>query len=172
MTTLFGLLQLHLQLNNLKDTVQNTKQPEQPEQTNVVEHGYNTVYRIEHKELGWGVYLAGGYPFEAGYSEVAERHPVPYDDSLLVQNGPKDDCGDLHIKPEHFFGFSSKEQLRSWLYEDVFLINLHDKGFVLKLFIVPSEHFFLGHTQVIFVRKEAISSTEHSLLEYFNLSRK
>lgn len=152
--------------------MQNTKQTEQPEQTNVVEPSYNTVYRIEHKELGCGIYRSGGYPSDARYIYVAERHPVPYDDSLLVQNGPKDDWGYLNIRPEHFFGFSSKEQLRSWLYEDVFLINLHDKGFVLKLFVVPSEHFFLGHTQVIFVRKEAISSTEYSLLVYFNLSLK
>ena len=149
--------------------MQNTKQTEQ---TNVVEPSYNTVYRIEHKESGLGNYRSGESPFEAGYSEAVERHPLPYDDSLLVQNGPKGVWGNLDIRQEHFFGFSSKEQLRSWLYEDVFLINLHDKGFVLKLFIVPSEHFFLGHTQVIFVRQEAISSTEHSLLKYFNLSRK
>ena len=142
------------------------------EQTNVIEPSYDTVYRIEHKESGWGIYRGGAYPFEAGYNDIAERHPVPYDDSLLVQNGPKDAWGDLDIKPKHFFGFSSKEQLRSWLYEDVFLINLHDKGFVLKIFVVPSEHFFLGHTQVIFVRGETISSTEHNLLEYFSLSRK
>ena len=90
--------------------MQNTKQTEQ---TNVVEPSYNTVYRIEHKKLGWGIYLAGSYSFEAEYSEVVERHPVPHDDSLLIQNGPKDDWDDLDIRPEHFFGFSSKEQLCS-----------------------------------------------------------
>jgi len=97
---------------------------------------------------------------------------MPYNDSLLVENVPKDRWGRLEIRAEHFFGFSSKEQLRAWLYEDVFLTDLHDHGFVMKTFVVPSEHFFLGHTQVIFVRKEAISSTEYSLLAYFNLSRK
>ncbi len=149
---------------------------QKPELIEVQDQTFATVYRIEHKDSGWGIYRGGGYnynPIISDYHHSApKRHPLPYNDSLLVENGPKDRWGALDIRDMHFFGFSSKEQLRAWLYEDVFLTDLHDHGFVMKTFVVPVEHFFLGHTQVVFVRQEAISSTEHSLLEYFNLSRK
>lgn len=103
----------------------------------------NTFLRIEHKDTGRGMYVNGGgmsylpytiYDIQAharADNGRPPKHPNPRDDSLLVQNF-KSKGLDLNAHLYDFiFGFSSMEQLRTWMYDDRWLATLHKNGFVL-----------------------------------------
>jgi hypothetical protein len=69
---------------------------------------------------------------------------------------------------DYYFGFSSIDQLRSWIYKDDWLVGLHDIGMLLAVYICEDEDVLVGNTQAIF--KGNVSKTQHSILEYFSIS--
>lgn len=120
------------------------------------------VYRIEDAD-GGGIYR--GYSGRSwDYAHDDMKHPLPYEDSLLA---PLYNKLDSSARSNYIYGFSSIQQLRSWIYADGWLLDMHDAGFKLSIYNVTDE-VLMGHTQVMFLRSEAVE--RHDLMEYFNLT--
>lgn len=104
-------------------------------------------YRLEN-ELGDGVYQMGLREIFARHVATGtvanDRHPMPWDDSKLVDNAWKQ--GDIVRDSKWRFGFSSIAQLRSWFYDDKLLLDLSAVGVCLSLYDVP---LLDGHSQAI-----------------------
>lgn len=124
------------------------------------------VYRIED-DKGVGMYHSSKVEGDEYCVPVDyDRHPTPFDDSLLCNKWREMSVID---RKSHIFGFSSVEQLRNWIYNDLWLKNLHEEGFVISVFSVERENVIEGHTQALFVRDKATSWVSLSIIEFFNL---
>lgn len=122
------------------------------------------VLRIEDR-FGTGMYTSYNFPsFHdiAGFDDT--NHPTPMMDSLLMSNlGYNDNMS------SHHFGFGSVDQLRRWIYNDDWLRQLHNAGFILVTYDVPDEYVFLGNTQCVFTKCFAYKREEHSIVRFFSL---
>lgn len=137
-----------------------------------------TIYRIEHKESGIGIYRHQGVNFrDLDSSNYYDRHPAPLDDSKLSlklwQKGfvlPEDEERyerlDETVKV-YSFGFSSKRQLRSWIYDDSVLLHLHNNNFILAVCQCKPSQVIIGNSQAMFIRPEVYEKL--SIKEFFNL---
>lgn len=135
------------------------------------------VYRIEDQE-GGGLYRgdnSGSNPLR--YDE--DRHPVPQNDSLLTYNGQekmlRDDVPEFYtfsgwFENEGFiFGFANTDQLRSWIYNDEWLVKMERRGFRLAVFDIENEHVIVGNTQAIFKRDRAKDVAFFGPAAYFDI---
>ena len=68
-------------------------------------------------------------------------HPLPYEDPLL-KFAP--------WNSDYYFGFSSIEQMRRWIYKDEWLSRLAAYGIMLNLYKVPREFCNHGKDQSCF----------------------
>lgn len=122
------------------------------------------VYRLETVD-GVGVYGTGA----GAYVEYdVWKHPLPQQDSLLVENLSKNNLqfigyGNLNLH----FGFSSVEQLRSWFYNDEWVRDMSQSGIVLSIY--EAEEAYLGNSQMCFNRSTAILKSQNNLIEFFKL---
>jgi hypothetical protein len=122
------------------------------------------VYRLETVG-GTGVY---GTPASNHLDFDPFRHPMPSDDSLLMQslkmrNLKFQGYGSLEIH----FGFSSLEQLRSWFYNDDWIRNISNEGIVLSIY--EAEDVYFGNSQLCFNRSSAVLKSQNNLVEFFKL---
>ena len=77
---------------------------------------------------------------------VSDAHPSPFKDSLLESAlGGGRDFFDGSLR----FGFSSVDQFRTWFYDDSELKALHEHGFKLTVYEIPSHAFFQGNAQCV-----------------------
>ena len=115
------------------------------------------VYRIETIN-GEGVYRGeiSLYIYFDSY-----KHPMPNDDSLLMQN-----LGRLDFKYYHF-GFASLGQLRSWFYADDWMRKIAKNRNFLSIY--DAKEVYLGNAQVCFNRDTANRIEQHEILEFFNI---
>lgn len=86
------------------------------------------VYRYEHKETGRGPYHSGNEDISEALADHngSNRHPLPFDDGLNLDN-----C-DL------FFGFDSFEKLEEW-FDGIHEI-LYFHGFFVSVYEVDIAH--------------------------------
>ena len=128
-----------------------------------------TIYRIETPE-GEGMYHSGASEVTSNLHHPY-RHPEPDEDDLLAPVLISKSGGSEHIAwyalRNYYFGFSSVEQLRRWIYQDEWLRGLHNDGLVIT--VIESDDVLLGHTQAMFDGR--VSEQQHSILEFFNLSQ-
>ena len=106
------------------------------------------IYRLHYKDdVTRGVYrgsISGVSTLL--YSGDCTRHPLPSEDARL-----KDEWRKLLRDYEHFnwrFGFSSKEQLKSWVYKSEWREEFEELGVIMSLF--KFDHIIEGDTQAIF----------------------
>jgi hypothetical protein len=100
-----------------------------------------TLYLI-HKE---GKTSVGMYrSVMAGALDDTARHPTPSKDSGLIYNGY--DHYARTDRRDFYYGFSSIEQLRRWVYPDQWLRSLHEEGYVLSTF---QSLGYTGYTQAV-----------------------
>ncbi len=141
-----------------------------------------TIYRIENN-IGLGMYIGGS---SIANDMQGMMHPVPYSDSLLAPalTSALSNIADVYVEYDvdgysvdwgvkewwtcRLFGFSSVNQLRQWIYNDIWLLILRDEGFFLAEYTVPSWDCMFGHTQVIFEKTRA-SKRIHDIKQYFLL---
>lgn len=132
-------------------------------------------YRIENR-FGEGMYRATKtnnlevcwfYEWE----DDADIHLIPSADSKLWDNLKYIKDWELRFK----FAFSSLEQLRNWLYEDKFLIYLHDNGFFLTIYQFNDDEkykTFDGYRQSVIPyikKKEFLNRTLYSIKDFFKI---
>lgn len=129
-----------------------------------------TIYRIESAK-GIGLYsYRKADEFAHGTLVDEHRHPTPSDDSLLVANVREYTCRNYFQIEDHMrFGFCSLEQLRSWIYQDEWLVKLHKYGLKIAEYRLYSENVCEGNTQAIFDGGEVLHKKQYSILEYFGL---
>lgn len=137
------------------------------------------IYRIEDVD-GGGMYRGDNSYANPVASSNSDRHPLPNDDSLLMDNisfrmdQDVDPC-DRHqhwtyfLEDEFIFGFASVEQMRNWVYNDDWLVSLDHVGFNLTVYDVPENHICIGNTQAVFRRHEATSNRRYTMAQFFNL---
>lgn len=109
-----------------------------------------TVYRVEHREHGYGPYIDNDmdthHPID-GLHDAHQRsnvHPGPRGDSDLSWD---------FVGGTHRFGFASRKQLDKWF--KGFKRKLHEAGFVIRVFEAPDETTVIGERQAIFIKEEA-----------------
>lgn len=132
-----------------------------------------TLYRIE-SGLGYGMYDSGPAQHIFDNDDAHEKHPSPKRDSLLspilvekgLYSGHK---WDYLACSAYKFGFDSIEQLRRWIYEDRWLVALHEHGMRIAEYTIPDEHVLVGHTQVMFWQHANYTKEQFNILHYFNL---
>lgn len=139
-----------------------------------------TVYRIEHAIDGRGCYNRDDEPEDKGMGSIVgstiadNRHPtIALDSKLLRSVGSLGvDRFDLMMgnTPQlhpYVFGFSSPEQLRSWMYRDEWLEKLSDQHYILAVCEVRVADVLEGNAQCMFIRPKVYE--KKNLREYFNL---
>ena len=130
------------------------------------------VYRIE-SSVGSGMYYAGNAQWILDSEDTYEKHPSPKRDSLLapilIKKGLYCEVFDNLICDEYKFGFDSIEQLRRWIYEDRWLVALHEHEMMIAEYELPDEDVLVGHTQVMFKRQDKYDKEQFNILHYFNL---
>lgn len=130
------------------------------------------VFRIECG-LGYGMYVYGPAESIFDSDDIYEKHPSPKRDSLLapilINKGLYYVISDLLCCDDYMFGFDSIEQLRRWIYEDRWLVALHEHDMVIAEYELPDEDVLVGHTQVMFKRQDKYDKEQFDILNYFNL---
>jgi hypothetical protein len=135
------------------------------------------VYRIEDVN-GGGIYrgdFSGQNPMGTWSSE---RHPAPRNDSLLVHHinntrGSRELTLEISDWVEHhnyIFGFASPEQLRAWVYEDLWITQMQRRGFRLTVLEVEDNDVLVGHTQCIFKREHVKQESYFNIADFFGIS--
>lgn len=127
-----------------------------------------TVYRIETFG-GIGMYFCNEDEEQTAQGIISHwpaRHPLPREDSKLCA-AMREKAIDESLMQKYIFGFISVDQLRSWIYEDNWLKELHSLGLVISEYTCSVDDILVGHTQVIF--KNHLTRTSYSIIEYFNL---
>lgn len=98
-----------------------------------------------------------------------KRHPMPNDDSLLMENLLMHNLdilsgyGNLGVH----FGFSSIEQLRSWFYNDNWIRDISERDIILSIY--EAEEVYLGNSQMCFNRSTASLKSQNNLIDFFKL---
>lgn len=125
------------------------------------------IYRIEGPD-GKGMYWSAARVPSVCNGMQGDYHPLPEDDSKLQEQ--MDNVSDMKI---YRFGFDSVEQLRAWVYSDVWLQELHDAGFkLITLHYKKESDVLVGYTQVMYNPEHVLHLHTHSIPEYFNLPQK
>lgn len=116
--------------------------------------------------IGAGMYHAIGGLCECATYRTGTRHPMPWSDTALrwdhlrnILGVPKDHC---------YFGFSSLDQLKSWLYRQEWREYLHENGFVVKAWELPEESMHSGNAQAV-ATKQALESHEPAYISVLDL---
>lgn len=130
------------------------------------------IYRIEDQDLK-GPYCQSN---ALSMNQDAQRHPCPSKDSSLVYDFEAhfnpDEYTDFYV-PEHYrFGFSSMSQLRAWIYDDDWMIDLHDSGYHLSIYEIERSAVAIGYSQVMFNKDKAVLLRTQSILDAFNITMK
>jgi hypothetical protein len=139
-----------------------------------------TVYRIETKS-GSGMYHSRfrlknkvGLPNNVGNEIDRARHPTPYNDAGLSEwyraNFKETIFGSYGNAIAYSYGFSSYEQMRTWLYDDSVLVELSKRFYVVE-FKVEKKYVQIGHTQCAFIKTGA-RRKRFGILEYFKINQK
>lgn len=136
------------------------------------------VYRIEG-ENGDGIYR-GKYCRDNPMDWIPSKHPGPARDSLLVDNAnvirQNDDADfvcldfcDWIMMSKYIFGFASTEQLRNWIFNDMWLWRMEERGFRLAVFDIDPDDVIVGHTQCIFHREKIRQASYFKPAEFFGI---
>ena len=106
----------------------------------------------------------------------SSKHPNPYKDSMLVNDFEQRSVpGDLvmfTVPLNYRFGFSSMSQLRAWIYDDDWMIDLHDRGYHLSIYELERSAVAIGYSQAMFNKDKATLLRTQSILEAFNITMK
>lgn len=105
------------------------------------------IYRVENQH-GTGMYHVWD---RFALNENSERHPTPHHDSRLMQAGWE--AFKARYYSDVYFGFSSLDQLRSWVYQDRWREELYSHGY--NIHVYEADEALLGDTQAVFVKKLA-----------------
>lgn len=98
------------------------------------------VYRVQNED-GTGLYHASEYA-EDHLSDLQGRHPLPYNDSKLIEElGNEDYRGKL-------FAFSSLQQLKFWIHCREAREAIHAEG--CKVYVIETDEVWVGDTQCVF----------------------
>ena len=103
-------------------------------------------------------YASENMPATIYEKECETKHPAPRNDSLLVKtymefleaSGASTDAAYIEIGGSGYYGFSSLDQMRRWVYQDEWLEQLDEEGFVISKFEL--EDVIVGNTQAIALR--------------------
>lgn len=116
------------------------------------------IYRVE-KENGQGLYRDNDYPFS--YEMVdSMRHPLPSDDALLSIFW---NALSYESMAKFHFGYSSIEQLKSWVYRTSWREEIDKAGF--RVNVYETENYKTGDTQAVFVKSKSKFVNSLSLLD-------
>lgn len=106
------------------------------------------VYRVEHKETGFGPYNPQHEDLGVGYdnwiNSMPGHHPSPTAD---IQGMSSLDWG---AREAYLYGFQSIDSLRKWFPDDYLFQLEHYYGFRLAVYDVPEEDVLKGERQVAF----------------------
>lgn len=99
------------------------------------------VYRVEHRNGGFGPYVVGGLQSETGYvwHSAEKGRPSPWVDN--IKSG--------EFTEHHICGFVTKRQLRRWFLR--FRNWLTEKGYVVAVYTVQPENVVVGKRQCVFI---------------------
>lgn len=135
------------------------------------------VLRLEVAGSGVGLYASGLDIVKELQDSM--KHPAPEADELLwwtLGNYYVDfdgenvaavyDAAEINLH-KWWFCFDSISVVRSWIYRNEWLIELHNNGIVLSEYICFDSDVITGHTQSILKSYEKKFS--YSILEYFNI---
>lgn len=125
------------------------------------------VWRLEDK-WGWGPFTCGAVK-EATFAIDIESSPydmpTTFNDELLtaaVAHLPKEDWRGLH------FGFESLDQYKRWVlppFREFFTTwrasKMDEGALTLNKYLVSKEHCFIGTTQVMFNKTEAVLTASY-----------
>lgn len=127
------------------------------------------IYRIEDREFK-GPYCNHNLLY---FNQDDKRHPAPCDDSALVYDFETNHDSDGFYVPERYrFGFSSFPQLRAWIYDDDWMIDLHDRGYHLSIYEIERSAVAIGYSQAMFDKDKAILLRTQSIPDAFNITMK
>lgn len=111
------------------------------------------MYRV-HKD---GVFDRGLYRsnVSAKLMDTRGRHPNPYNDSKLLENGweklERDATSSLY-----YFGFGTLEQFSNWIYNSDWWKELDAEGFVISK--IESPDVIYGYTQAVFKKCDLVET--------------
>ena len=118
--------------------------------------------------IGAGMYSSEYGLFSCGsYASSSRRHPEPWADTALQW----DNIGYvLGVQQEQcYFGFSSLDQLKAWLYRQEWREHLHLNGFVVKVWDLLEEFaMHSGNAQAV-ATKQALVQHVPSYLSLLDL---
>jgi hypothetical protein len=112
--------------------------------------------------------------------KYSTEHPAVWDDSMLINKINQQIRIDAEgqdeyksvgvwgfIDGKYHFGFGSQDQLRRWVYNDAWMVNLDKHGFHLSVYEVPEMAMMVGHTQAIFQKSFARQKYRCKLCDFF-----
>lgn len=116
------------------------------------------IYRVE-QENGRGMYVDNKDDTYSSEMTEAMRHPIPSEDAAL-----RDAWNALSLSQfKYCFGFSSLEQLKSWIYRSDWRAAINADGF--KVAAYETTDFLVGDTQAVFRKATARLQFSISILE-------
>jgi hypothetical protein len=129
----------------------------------------HTLYRIEDSE-GHGMYSGanGHIAIERMPGTRPLAHPLPRSDRTLYDL-LWSSLGVLDVDGLHF-AFGSLDQLRLWVYQEGWLLDLHEAGY--HLVVLETPRAAIGDTQAVFYRDEAVTVETLELTELTTSRRK
>lgn len=110
------------------------------------------VFRIEDKN-GNGIYRTehAHMLYELDDQCFGQAHPHPNRDDKLYHHW--DNLVLFGDYRNYYFGFSTMEQLRRWMFDKAVNQKLHDAGIVISIY--QTEDYYIGDTQMMFRRSTA-----------------
>jgi hypothetical protein len=107
------------------------------------------IYRVEHEDNPYkGMYCSDT---SDEFFELKGSHPAPEDDSKFVRSFESLTGKSWHTYGEirHYrFGFSSVDQFKRWVFNDVWRKALDDEGYVIVVY--DARDYAVGDTQAVF----------------------
>jgi hypothetical protein len=101
-----------------------------------------------------GIYAGTGgfYSFDQGRVDIT-RHPTPTDDSALMEDYKTKFPLMGGYRGYYFnYGFTSLEQLKSWIYKNSWIVQLYKNNFRVMVYEVPDDECVIGSTQMAVTR--------------------
>ena len=83
------------------------------------------------------------------------RHPLPREDSRLIQSLRHKELYTSWDANSMHYGFGSLDQLRRWIYADLAKQELDELGFAVSVYEIPDNRCAVGDTQAVFFINEA-----------------